>query len=161
MANFSTVVATRPSVALYHSATVISDKTESNLEAAVVAANLVGNIESLGDLAFEREVFERRYYGDDTVSKILGQANPGETEFSVDWDNSTKQNALLDQSGITEGTFIFVIEEDPSTDLLAGDQTYVARDGLINKQDIALSGDTVMLMFNAVWTSASTRVANS
>ena len=160
MANFTTTVATRPSVALYHSASVLSAKTESAIEAAITTANLVGNIESMGDLAFEREVFERRYYGDDTVSKILGQANPGETEFSVDWDNSAKQNALLDQDGITEGSFIFVIEEDPSAGD-SGDKTYVVRDGLVNKQDIALSGDTVMLMFNAVWTTASDRVANS
>ena len=62
---------------LYYVAAVISDKTETNLEAAVTTANRIGRVTEPGEIGAERTVISFAVAGEDYSSSVVGQADPG------------------------------------------------------------------------------------
>ena len=142
---------------LYHVATVISDKSETNLEAAIVSANLVKDVAEMGTLDKTRNIIDVPVYGQDVAGKLAGQADPGTFDFNVTFDFSdTKHKALRDDTGRVEGTYIVVYEQSTNN------KTYAAFDGFLANASLGQPIDgRVQMDFTAARSGDVTWVDNS
>ena len=148
-----------PGVTLHRSASVISDKSEANIETATVAANLIGSVEALTPPVVTRETYDRMALGTDNTVPIPGRISLGEMSFSVYFDASNSvHTALRDHDKSTQNTWIFTIT-DPDT---ANDRTYCALDGFVTQANIEeLSDNQIMLNVVVACTTDGTWVDNS
>ena len=109
---------------VYHSPTVIATKDESTIEAAIISANLVKDVATMGSLDKTRNIIDVPVYGQDVAGKLAGQADPGTFDLNVTFDMSdTKHKALRDDTGRIEGTWIVQYEQSSTA------KTYAAFDG--------------------------------
>lgn len=92
---------------LYYSATVISEKSEANLEAAITDGNRIGNLTEPGEIVNESTNITYAVAGEDFSSSIPGQRNPGTYDFTIaiDW-NQAIVTTLANDSGRETHTWI-------------------------------------------------------
>ena len=109
---------------LYYVSAVIATKSEANLETAIVDANHVDDVSSMGALSKVRNIIDIPVYGADVAGKLPGQADPGTFDFTVTFDMSdTNHKAFRGDDGKTEHTWIVVFEQSNTN------KTYAAFDG--------------------------------
>ncbi len=142
---------------LYHVATVITDKSETNLEAAEITANLVKDVASMGSLDKVRNIIDVPVYGADVAGKLAGQADPGTFDFNVTFDFSdTKHVALRDDAGRVEGTYIVVFTQSSTA------KTYAAFDGFLANASLSQPiDDRIQADFSVARSGDVTWVDNS
>ena len=111
---------------LYYVPAVITDKSEANLEAAVLPANRVIDVASMGTLDRQRTIIDVPVYGQDVAGKLAGQADPGTFDFNVTFNfDDSIHTALRDDTGRIEHTFIIRFFQS------ATDYTLAAFDGFV------------------------------
>ena len=142
---------------IYYSAAIISDKSEANLEAAIVPANRVGSVTEIGEVTAEATNIEFAVAGEEFSSSLPGQRSPGTYDFTVavDWSN-TLHNTLATLSPRESHTWIVVLNQ--STD----NRTYIAFDGRLGNATIGGGvGEVGTLALSVFRTGAHTIVHNS
>lgn len=142
---------------IYYVATVIDDKSESNLEAAITADNRIGNITEIGEVTAEATNIEFALAGEEYSSSIPGQRSPGTYEFTVaaDWSN-TLHNTLATLSPRESHTFIVVLNQSTAN------RTYIAFDGRLGNATIGGGvGEVGTIAFSVFRTGAHTIVHNA
>ena len=143
---------------LYRVSTVITDKSEANLEAAIIAANKVISVNDMSTvLTSERTIIDIPVFGEDSMSKLPGQSDPGTFDFSVAFDGSdTVHTAIRDDAGTAQATYIVVFTQSSTA------KTYAAFDGYVASQNVGFSIDDVISMDVSIARSGSvTWVANT
>ena len=136
---------------LWYSATVITAKTETNIETVLnTAGNQIIDVRDMGALQKNRQIIDIPVYGEDTAGKLPGQADPGTFDFTVtmNFDNAMHV-ALRDDAGTTEHTFIVEFEQTSTNTTYAAFDGYIANatvtqaiDGSINMEcSVARSGE--------------------
>ena len=142
---------------LYYVPTVITDKSEANLEAAVTSDNRVIDVASMGTLARERNIISVPVYGEDVAGSLAGQADPGSFDFNVtmNFDNSV-HTAIRDDNGRTQHTFIVRFFQS------ATDNTLAAFDGFIANASVGQPiDDRIQMDVSIARSGAITWVDNS
>jgi len=136
-------MAVGPGVTLHRVATAISAPTETNIEAAAIASNLIGNVESITPPVVTRETYDRMELGEDNTVPIPGRISLGEMNFSVYFDASnTVHTALRDEDKRTIRSFIYTLQDPASAD----NRTYCVVNGFVTNADIEeLADNQVML----------------
>ena len=136
---------------LYYVPTVISDKSEANLEAAAVAANRVIDTASMGALARERNIISVPVYGEDVAGTLAGQADPGTFDFNVtlNFDN-TVHTAIRDDNGRTQHTFIVRFFQDSDNFTLAAFDGFIANASVSQPIDDRIQMDVSIARSGAV-----------
>ena len=116
---------------IYYVPTVIADKTETNIEAALVDANRVGFVTEVGEVTAEANNIEYAIAGEDFSSSIPGQRSPGTYDFTVavDWSNAL-HNTLATLSPRETHTWIVELFQS------ATDATYIAFDGRLGNATV-------------------------
>ena len=85
---------------LYYVESPIASPSASTIAAAAIAANQVIDVADMGELTKERSVIDVPVYGQDTMGKLAGQADPGTFDFNVTMNfNDTIHQALRDDTG--------------------------------------------------------------
>ena len=126
---------------LYRVPTVITDKSEANIEAAIVTANEVIDVSSMGALSRERAIIDIPVYGQDVAGKLAGQADPGTFDFTVTLNlNDAQHVAIRDNTGRLESTFILRYEQS------AANTTYAAFDGFLANASVTQAIDGAIAM---------------
>ena len=123
---------------VYYSATAIDDKSEANIVAALIAANLVSGIQEIGDITAEGANIEYAEYGAEYSSSIPGQKSPGTFDMTITMDFSNAiHTGFRDDNGKILHTFIVVFEESDAN------ATYCAFDGQVLSSTVTLGVDAV------------------
>lgn len=142
---------------LYYVPTVIADKSETNLEAAVISANRVIDVASMGTLDRQRNIISVPVYGEDVAGSLAGQADPGTFDFNVtmNFDNSV-HTAIRDDDGRTQHTFIIRFFQT------ADDYTLAAFDGFLANASVGQPiDDRIQMDCSVARSGAVTWVDNS
>lgn len=142
---------------IYYSAAVITDKSEANLEAAIIADNLIGNVTEVGEVTAEATNIEFGIAGNEFSSSIPGQRSPGTYDFTVavDWTN-TLHNTLATLSPRDTHTWIVVLNQSTEN------RTYIAFDGRLGNATVGGGvGEVGTLALSVFRTGAHTIVHNS
>ena len=118
---------------LYYSATRITEKSETNIEAAVIDANLIGNASEVSELKDTSESFSQPILGAKLAITVPSQANPEDVEVIIALDHAdTDVSTIKTASGTgTLSTFILAYTS-------GSDGTYVVWDGRIGGTTINL-----------------------
>ena len=142
---------------LYYSATVISDKSESNLETAITTNNLVKDVAEMGALTKERTIIDIPVYGVDVAGKLPGQADPGTFDFNVTLNlDDTVHKAFRDDDGKLQHTFIVEFQQSATA------KTYAAFDGFIANATVEQPiDDRIQMNVSVARSGAVTWVDNS
>ena len=136
---------------LYFSPTVITDKSETNLEAAVTTANRVIDVASMGTLSRERAIISIPVYGEDVAGTLPGQADPGTFDFNVTFNfDNTVHTALRDNDGRNQHTFIIRFFQDSDNFTLAAFDGYVANASISQPIDDRIQMDCSVARSGAV-----------
>ena len=135
---------------LHYSASVITAKTETNVEAVTgAAANTVQDVASMGGLTKEREIIPIPVYGAETGGALPGQAPAGTFDFTVTLDQSnTLHTGFRDDTGVTEHTFIVNFTQGTNN-------TYAVFDGRIANATVNQPIDGAITMDISVARSGS------
>lgn len=139
---------------IYYVPTVIADKSETNLEAAIIDANRIGNVTEVGEVTAEATNIEFGIAGEEFSSSIPGQRSPGTYDFTVavDWSNAL-HNTLATLSPRESHTWIVVLAQS------ATDRTYIAFDGRLGNATVGGSvGEVGTLTLSVFRTGAHTIV---
>ena len=125
--------------ATIYMSTHLPTKTLTLVEAAVTTANKLNKAYDVGPLTKERDIIDVNEYGNDTIGKVTGAADPGTWDFILaPLDMADAQHiAIRDDAGTTLRTFIIVYGKDANI-------TYGAYDGYIATADIEQSFDDVI-----------------
>ncbi len=136
---------------LYRVASVITDKSETNLEAAITSGNKVNGVKEMSTgLKSERSIIDVPVFGEDTMSKIPGQADPGTFDFSAAYDGTDAvHNAIRDDSGLTQATYIVVFTQSATA------KTYAAFDGYTASGSVNFPIDDVISLDASIARSGS------
>ena len=142
---------------LYYVPAVITDKSESNLEAAAIAANRVIDVASMGTLDRQRNIISVPVYGEDVAGSLAGQADPGTFDFNVtmNFDDSV-HTALRDDDGRNQHTFIIRFFQN------SNDYTLAAFDGFVANASVGQPiDDRIQMDCSVARSGAVTWVDNS
>ncbi|WP_069299889.1 phage tail tube protein [Neptunicoccus sediminis] len=136
---------------LYYSATKIASKDEANTAAAAISANQVVDLADLGTLNKTRAVVDVPAYGEDFVSKLVGQASADDFSINVTYNNDNAvHTAIRDDDGKTEHSFIIKFENGSAV-------TYAVFDGYISAADVtAPLDDRIQMDITVARTGAAT-----
>ena len=142
---------------IYYVPTVIADKSETNIEAALVADNLVGFVTEVGEVTAEATNIEFGIAGEEFSSSIPGQRSPGTYDFTVavDWSN-TLHNTLATLSPRDTHTWIVVLNQSTAN------RTYIAFDGRLGNATVGGGvGEVGTLALSVFRTGGHTIVHNA
>ena len=125
---------------LYRVTTVITDKSELNLEAAIIAGNKVNGVKEMSTgLTSERSIIDIPVFGADVASKLPGQSDPGTFDFSAAFDGSDSVHvAVRDDDGTAAATYIVVFTQSATA------KTYAAFDGYVANNSVQFAIDDVI-----------------
>ncbi len=130
---------------LYEVTTVITDKSEANIAAAIIAANQVIDVSSMGSLQKTRNIIDIPVYGEDVAGKLPGQADPGTFDFTVTMNfDDAKHVSIRDDDGKTQHTYIVEFVQT------AANTTYAAFDGFVANASINQAIDGAITMDGSV-----------
>ena len=150
-------LAVGPGVTL-HRADLLTTVSETTIETALTASNLVGNVEAITPPVETRETYDRMPLGSDNTIPIPGRISLGELSFSIYFDASNAMHtAIRDDDKRTIRSYIFTLNEPGSVDA-----TYCHVQGFVTVANIEELADnqimanvTVMLTDNATWVDNS------
>ena len=113
-------------VRLYYVATPLTSRDAAGIEAAAVSGNLVGNVQSVGDITGDANTIEFGELGQTYTTTLPGQRSAGTQDFTVTahWEDAT-HTALRDDDGTAVHSFIIEFRVDDSN------ATFVLLDGRV------------------------------
>ena len=125
---------------LYYSATQITEKSETNIEAAVTDANLIGNASEVGGLTNSTESLSQAILGQKLAITIPSQATPEPVEVTMALDHSDADISTITTASGSNTLSTFILSYTSGND-----GTYVVWDGRI-------AGDSIVIPTGAVST---------
>jgi len=98
-------------------------KASAHTLASLVAGDLVGEVQNIGDMELSANVIEVSKYGSAYKGKLVGQKDSGTIDISLNWvpDSSTQSAQALMQSSYSSGAKVYfvVVWADADTGLAA------------------------------------------
>ena len=86
-------------------------KSTAHSLASLVAGDLVGEIQNIGDIELSTNIIEVSSYGSDYKGKLAGQKDSGTVDISLNWipDTATDAAQALLQSSYSSGAEVFCV----------------------------------------------------
>ena len=142
-----------------HRATLIATPNETSIEAAAVAAALVGNLESLTAPNPTREMYDRKLLNTYSNLPVPGRISLGQLEFSLFFDASNVLHvAIRDDDKRTALSYIITLNQ-PGT---AANKTFCHVAGIVSESSVTEFSDSqIMLNCVVMCTTDLTWVDNS
>jgi hypothetical protein len=86
-------------------------KASAHSLASLVAGDLVGEVQNIGDMELSANVIEVSKYGSAYKGKLVGQKDSGTIDISLNWvpDSSTQSAQALMQSSYSSGAKVYFV----------------------------------------------------